>query len=195
MSTQETTRALEQKIYHLCSMMAKGYNNYQMFDDLLQEGLLACYEVLHRYDPDKYDNPEQFFWLRARRGMSDYYMRRSKLVVPPKGYKSDKGGTPTEKGMIGSRLSYVDADDCHGKDELSVGDKQRTNLEDKDHKHWLTAKLFSAMDEREKEVINLRYFTDPLRVVSSYDVGKQMSPPVSETVVRRIEAKVMEKFK
>ena len=195
--TQQTqkTQDLNLKIYNLCTMMAKGYYNVRMYDDLLQEGLVACYEAMEGYNPDKYSNDEQYFWFAAKRGMSDYYQRRSKLVVPPKGYKGATTDTPTLSSMRASLLAYVDADDCHGDDELSVGDTQRTDYEDDDNNQWTILKFFSSLTLRERQVINYRYFTDPIRVMSFKDVGDKLEPPLSATTVSNIEKIVMMRFR
>lgn len=195
MNTQETTPEIHQKIYTLCNNMAKGYYNARMYDDLLQEGLLACYEVLHRYNPDNFDSPEQYFWFAAKRGMSDFYQRRSKLVVPPKGHKGNKGDAPSLQDMRGSEGAYIDADDCHGPDELRVGDTQRTNHEYHDHKQWLTQKFFKSMTPRERHIIYIRYYSDPIHVMTYDKVGKLLEPPVTGPRVRHIETEVMERFR
>jgi len=192
MNTQET---LHQKIHKLCTTMAKGYYNAKMYEDLLQEGILACYEVLHRYDPDDYDNPEQFFWIRARRGMSDYYQRRSKLVVPPKGYKVPSGDTPSAQDIRASQLAYIDADDCSGNDELRTGDEQRSNLEYDDHKQWLTRRFFDSMSYREKQIIYIRYFSSPDHVMTYHNTGKLLDTPLTGRRVCQIETEVMERFR
>jgi RNA polymerase sigma factor (sigma-70 family) len=176
-------------------MMAKGYYNVRMYEDLLQEGLVACYEAMEGYNPDNYSSDEQYFWFAAKRGMSDYYQRRSKLVVPPKGYKGSTTDTPTLSSMRASLLAYVDADDCHGDDELSVGDTQRINYEDDDNNQWTILKFFSSLTLRERQVINYRYFTDPIRVMSFKDVGTKLEPPLSATTVSNIEKTVMMRFR
>lgn len=195
MTQQQKTQDLNLKIYNLCTMMAKGYYNVRMYDDLLQEGLVSCYEAMEGYNPDNYSSDEQYFWFAAKRGMSDYYQRRSKLVVPPKGYKGANTDTPTLSSMRASLLAYVDADDCHGDDELSVGDTQRTDYEDNDNNQWTILKFFSSLTLRERQVINYRYFTDPIRVMSFKDVGTKLDPPLSATMVSNIEGKIMGRFR
>lgn len=191
----QTTLELQQSIWNLCEKMAQGYYNYRMYDDLLQEGLLACYEVMHKYIPDNYDKPEQYFWFVARRGMSDFYKRRSKLVVPPKGYREPTGGTPSERDIRGYAGAYVNPDDCYGADELSVGDTQRTNYEYKDYKQWLTQELFASMTPREKQIISYRYYSDPLHVMTYDKVGLLLDPPLTASRVRHIETDVLGRFK
>jgi RNA polymerase sigma factor (sigma-70 family) len=195
MTQQKKTQDLNLKIYNLCTMMAKGYYNVRMYEDLLQEGLVACYEAMDGYNPDNYSLDEQYFWFVAKRGMSDYYQRRSKLVVPPKGYRETSPDTPSLSSMRGSQIAYVDADDLHGDDELSVGDEQRINYEDDDNNQWVILKFFSSLTLRERQVINYRYFTDPIRVMSFKDVGDKLEPPLSATMVSNIEKKIMMRFR
>jgi RNA polymerase sigma factor (sigma-70 family) len=195
MTQQKKTQDLNLKIYNLCTMMAKGYYNVRMYEDLLQEGLVACYEAMDGYNPDNYSLDEQYFWFVAKRGMSDYYQRRSKLVVPPKGYRDTSPDTPSLSSMRGSQIAYVDADDLHGDDELSVGDEQRTDYEDDDNNKWVILKFFSSLTLRERQVINYRYFTDPIRVMSFKDVGDKLEPPLSATMVSNIEKKIMMRFR
>jgi RNA polymerase sigma factor (sigma-70 family) len=195
MTQRQKTQDLNLKIYNLCTMMAKGYYNVRMYEDLLQEGLLACYEAMEGYNPNNYSNDEQYFWFAAKRGMSDYYQRRSKLVVPPKGYRDTSPDTPSLSSMRGSQLAYVDADDCHGDDELYVGDTQRTDYEDDNSHQWMILKFFSSLTLRERQVINYRYFSDPIRVMSFKDVGDKLEPPLSATTVSNIEGKIMGRFR
>ena len=192
---QTTPQDLNLKIYNLCTMIAKGYYNAPMYEDLLQEGLVACYEALEGYNPDNYDNDEQYFWFAAKRGMSDYYQRRSKLVVPPKGYKGSTPDTPTLSNMRGSLLAYVDADDLHGDDELSVGDTQRTNYEYGSHKAWVISRFFSGLTKRERRIIHYRYLSDATRVLTFDEVGPMLDPPLSRTMVSNIETLIMNRFK
>jgi RNA polymerase sigma factor (sigma-70 family) len=195
MTQRQKTQDLNLKIYNLCTMMAKGYYNVRMYEDLLQEGLLACYEAMEGYNPDNYSNDEQYFWFAAKRGMSDYYQRRSKLVVPPKGYRETSPDTPSLSSMRGSQIAYVDADDCHGDDELYVGDTQRTEYEYYNSHQWMILNFFSSLTLRERQVINYRYFSDPIRVMSFKDVGTNMEPPLSATTVSNIEKKIMMRFR
>jgi RNA polymerase sigma factor (sigma-70 family) len=176
-------------------MIAKGYYNAPMYEDLLQEGLLACYEAMEGYNPDNYDNDEQYFWFAAKRGMSDYYQRRSKLVVPPNGYRGSKTSDPTLSSLRGSPLAYVDADDCHGNDELSVGDLQRSDYEDYNHSTWIISRFFSGLTLRERQIIHYRYFSDASHVMSFDEVGPLLDPPLSRTMVSNIETLIMSRFK
>ncbi len=194
MLQKNAEKVLNHSIYKLCNTMAKCYYNARMYEDLLQEGLLACYEAMEGYNPDIYNDPEQYFWFAAKRGMSDYYQRRSKLVVPPKGYREDTTDTPSLSNKRGSPLAYVDTDDCHGDDELSVVDVQRIGYEDQNHKQWLISRFFLSLSAREKQIINLRYYSDDLRVISCKNVGLLLDIPLSKTRVENIEKDIMQRF-
>lgn len=47
------------EMLHMCQKLARRYNNYQEYDDLVQEGVLACLEALDK-DPKTY--PARLYW-------------------------------------------------------------------------------------------------------------------------------------
>lgn len=47
------------EILHMCQKLARRYNNYQEYDDLVQEGVLACLEALDK-NPKTY--PARLYW-------------------------------------------------------------------------------------------------------------------------------------
>jgi len=186
------TKDLDSKLYVMCENMAKGYRNGKMYDDLLQEGLLGCYDTLAQYDSASYgDEPEKYFWFIAKRAMSEYYQRGSRLVPRPRVATKAKGGTPSQTEDTSTRDPCVGFDDTNDIPELSCIDSQRVDFEDKEYLEWITSKFYNSLSERETQIILLRFFSSTSEVLSYDKVGQRLSPQISGTRVRELERDIL----
>ena len=68
----------DHKILKLCQVLANRYRNGSQYEDLLSEGLVACYEC-----KDQGKTAEKDYVGAARRAMNDYINIKTKAVSIP----------------------------------------------------------------------------------------------------------------
>lgn len=71
------------KILKLCQVLANRYRNSSQYEDLVSEGLVACYEC-----KEQGKTAEKDFVGAARRAMNDYINIKTKAVSIPSTWAS-----------------------------------------------------------------------------------------------------------
>lgn len=178
--TQEELLPMQLK---LCTDIASTYRNHQMYDDLVQEGLLACAERYSNYlkVASDFDKPEQYFYFIAKGAISSFLSHGSKLITPSKTHKGtqarvarDKAEDALSEAILGvSGQTYVGLLDDSGQDYLESDDDHAGDYELKDYINKCEGFMSDNLSDDEFEVIYLRYLsTDRVRTFA--DVGKVM---------------------
>lgn len=80
---QKPADLTDEEILSLCQSLAKRYRNKDTYDDLVSEGLVACYECKAEGKPHKQD-----YVGAARRAMNDYINIKTKAMSVPKTWVS-----------------------------------------------------------------------------------------------------------
>lgn len=152
---------------NLCKSLARRYRNTQQFNDLVSEGVLACYETLAEGKTSPAD-----FTGAARRAMNDYINVKTKAVSIPTGRNaqvvSKAMSSDIELGSVdgmseGTLLSFVQA---MSNLTESVGDDTAFTIdhavlfEEKDYQAHVMNVAKKILSATQMKVIELRYFQD-----------------------------------
>lgn len=151
----------------LCKSLARRYRNTQQFDDLVSEGMLACYEALAEGK-----NAPSDFTGAARRAMNDYINVKTKAVSIPTGGNakavskamSSDTELDTMNGMSdGTLLSFVQAmsnlTESVGEDTAFTAD-HAVLFEEKEYQTYVMDVAKKILSATEMKIIQLRYFSD-----------------------------------
>ena len=170
-----TTKLTTEEIVTMCEKLARKYRRPHMNDDLVSEGVLAVYERLET-TPDEY--PASLY-RRANKAMYDYINVKTKAVTIP----SSRSATEVALGNEYTGQNYSE----EGKRVLDVALRSTTvefdeefmgtvedctaSYERKDY----VEKGLKNLNDKEKDVINLRYFNDMTQdeVSVFYGVSRQ----------------------
>lgn len=158
----------------MCRRLAGKYKSGQMKDDLVQEGLLACLELLN-------DDPECHpakLYRTADKAMWDYLNFSNVPVSVPKQVASRKlkyGSQSTitqnysEKGLEELSLA-VNSTSTSLKEEDMLVDGAEVSYEDREYQAYVATKVVTVLDEEERQIIRMRYYYD----MSLEIVGNQL---------------------
>jgi len=163
------------EIVTMCEKLARKYHQHHMRDDLISEGVLAVYE---RLDTTPDDYPASLY-RRANKAMYDYLNVKTKAVTIPASRTadglmsgnnytgqthSDKGKKILEEALMSTVVEFdesfmVSVQDC------TSGYESQDYLE----------KAMQVLDDKEKELITLRYFRYKTQgeVAEFYGVSRQ----------------------
>jgi len=181
----------------LCKSLARRYKNTQQFDDLVSEGVVACYEVLAQ---GKTEHSE--FVGAARRAMNDYINIKSKAMsIPTSSWTSravsqalakDEAIETMDGVSNGTLLSLVQAmsnvTESIGDDTAFTKDHAEV-FEKKEYHAYIMSVVKKTLSATELKVIELRYFND----MTQDEVADRMK--TSQKLVSRQEISALEKLK
>ena len=151
----------------LCKSLARRYRNTQQFDDLVSEGVLACYEALAEGK-----NAPSDFTGAARRAMNDYINVKTKAVSIPTGGNakavskamSSDMELDTMNGMSdGTLLSFVQAMSNLTEsvtDDTAFTVDHAILFEEKEYQTYVMLVAKKALSATEMKIIEMRYFQD-----------------------------------
>jgi RNA polymerase sigma factor (sigma-70 family) len=149
----------------LCKSLARRYRNTQQFDDLVSEGVLACYEALAEGKTTPSD-----FTGAARRAMNDYINVKTKAVSIPTGgsakavSKAMSSETELESltGMSdGTLLSFVQAMSNLTEsvtDDTAFTVDHAILFEEKEYQAHVMSVAKKILSPTEMQIIEMRYF-------------------------------------
>ena len=152
----------------LCKSLAKRYKNTQQFEDLVSEGVVACYEVLAQGKTEPAD-----FVGAARRAMNDYTNIKSKaMYIPSSSWTSravsqslakDEELTSIDGVSYGTLLSLVQAmtntTESAGDDTAFTVDHAEL-FEEKEYYAYIMSVVKKTLTPTERKIIQLRYIED-----------------------------------
>jgi RNA polymerase sigma factor (sigma-70 family) len=155
-----TTKLSTDEIVTMCEKLARKYRRPHMNDDLVSEGVLAVYERLET-TPDEY--PASLY-RRANKAMYDYINVKTKAVTIP----SSRSATEVALGNEYTGQNYSEEgkrvlDDALRSTTVEFDEEFMGTVEDctanYERKDYIE-KGFNKLDDKEKQVINMRYFND-----------------------------------
>lgn len=180
----------------LCKSLARRYRNTQQFDDLVSEGVLACYEVLAEGKTAPAD-----FTGAARKAMHDYINVKTKAVSIPTGWNAyavskAMASNSEANGVTGmseeTLLSFVqamsNATESATDDTAFTADHAILFEEREYHSHVLLVAK-KTLSATEMKILELRYFND----MTQHDVAERMK--MNQKLVSRQEISALNKLK
>lgn len=182
----------DKEIVTMCEKLASKYKTPQHFDDLVSEGVLACYEVLAR---SKDPHPAQL-WRMANRRVHDYLNFTIAPVSVPKSDTARKvargsgklTGDYSEAGVrhleqvLKGEVVEIDGYMAHAPDHAD-------DYEDKEFEAYVMTVAVTTLNLKELNILKGRYFDNK----SCDDIGVEMG--VSGTTISRWEGGMLEKLR
>jgi RNA polymerase sigma factor (sigma-70 family) len=153
----------DKDIMGMCKKLAYRYNSEAHREDMMQEGILVCYEVLAE-EPDAH--PAKLY-RAAKSRMHDYLNIDTLPVTMP---KSDTIRSLTHTGEAGSSSEYstdtvqwiknvLSSDKTPYDDDFAVSDlDQAQEYEDREYNEYVRALALCNLTRQEWHVIKLRYY-------------------------------------
>jgi len=182
----------EQEIITMCEKLANKYKRPQHFQDLVQEGVLVCYEILAQ-DSEPHDAQ---LWREANRRMRDYLnLDLHPLSVP----NSDaaraisRGKQPSSTNHSEENLDwleYILSGDVVEIDEfMAYSPDHADDYEKRDYEAHVMSVAVTTLDLRELQLLKERYYEGKSQQTLADELGVDKS-----TISRREEA-MLEKLR
>lgn len=180
----------------LCKSLARRYRNTQQFDDLVSEGVLACYETLAEGKTAPAD-----FTGAARRAMHDYINVKTKAVSIPTSHGSytvshamskdkviDSVEGITEATLLSLTQAMSNLTESATEDTAFTVD-HAILYEQTDYYQHIMLVAKETLSTEEMKVLKLRYFGD----MTQDEVAEHMK--ISQKLVSRQEISALAKLK
>lgn len=182
-----------EQIMTMCDKLSYKYKAGQEREDLVQEGLLAVYEVLH-VEPDAH--PAKLF-RHADRAMWDYLNFSPLPVTIPitsasrdamRGGEFDNSQTYSEAGEMALReaVAYVGVE--YDDDTISTP-SHADFYEDLEYEAYISTKVVTVLDAEELDVIKFRYYEG----LTQKETSEALM--VSQSTVSRREEEALRKIR
>ena len=148
-------------------VLANKYNSPNHYDDLISEGLVACYECLRSGKARKAD-----YVGSARRAMNDYINIKTKAVSIPSTWASRTVGNQISRGCGLEGLEGVKegtlfqlftamSNDVTEVDKAQVSTKDHAeSYEKSDYQGYVVSVAKKTLTETEWQILELRYWHD-----------------------------------
>lgn len=193
---KEPIEMTDNEILKLCQTLARKYKKPQEFEDLVSEGLVACYECKAEGKGHKKD-----YVGAARRAMNDYMNIGSKAVSIPNTWAARTVSHALSTGedldkldgvKSGTLRSLYDAMSNNYEDiteiEVSVPDHAEA-YEKTDYEAHVMSVAVTTLDLRELNILRGRYFENK----TQEELGDEMG--VTGTTISRWEEDMLDKLR
>lgn len=186
----------EKEIIALCKTLARKYKKPEDFDDLVSEGVVACYECLAEGKVYKRD-----YVGAARRAMNDYMNITKKSMSIPDTWAartvshSMSTGEDLEKldGVkAGTLRSLMDAmsNDTVDVQELEIATPDHAiEYERNDYEAYVISVAVTTLDLKELKILKDRYYDNR----TQDEVGRELG--VTATTISRWEEDMLKKLR
>lgn len=184
----------EKEIAGMCKRLAYKYNSETHRDDMMQEGILACYEILAE-EPDAH--PAKLY-REAKRRMHDYLNLDTQPVAIPahnisrrlvRDLEDTMSGNMGEEGLAWLKL-VLEAEDRPYDDTYGLSERDHTeDFEEKEYAAYIRGVVLKTLNTTELLVIRMRYYED----MTQDEVGYALS--YSKMWVSRQERTALKKLK
>lgn len=157
----------DKEIYKMCKVLANKYNSSNHYDDLISEGLVACYECRGSGKVRKAE-----YVGSARRAMNDYINIKTKAVSIPSTWASRTvgnqisrgGGLEGLEGVKGGTLFQLFnamSNDITEFDKAQVSTKDHAeSYEESNYRDYVVSVAKKTLTETEWKILELRYYRD-----------------------------------
>ena len=158
--SEEQEQLGDEQILALCHSLANRYRRSEMYDDLVSEGLVACYECKAEGKSYKKD-----YVGAARRAMNDFINIKSKAMSIPKSWTSravshalatDEDMEKLEgvnEGTFSLLLAAMRNDATSVDEGMSTTEGAEVDFEEREHHLYLLNKIKEALDEDDWEFL------------------------------------------
>jgi RNA polymerase sigma factor (sigma-70 family) len=182
----------QKEIVIMCEKLANKYKRPQHFQDLVQEGVLVCHEILAQ-DPNPHDAQ---LWREANRRMRDYLnLDLHPLSVP----NSDaaraisRGKQPSSTNHSEENLDwleYILSGDVVEIDEfMAYSPDHADEYEKKDYEAYIMSVAVTCLDLKELKVLKERYYEGKSQEELGHEFG------VDKATVSRWEDGLLRKIR
>jgi RNA polymerase sigma factor (sigma-70 family) len=182
----------QKEIVTMCEKLANKYKRPNHFEDLVQEGVLACYEVLAQ-DPEPHDAQ---LWREANRRMRDYLnLDLHPLSVP----NSDaaraisRGKTPSNTNHSEENLDwleYILSGDVVEIDEfMAYSPDHADEYEKRDYEAHVMSVAVTTLNLKELQILKERYYEGKSQETLADEFG------VSKMSISRWEEDMLDKLR
>lgn len=182
-----------EEIMKMCDKLSYKYKTAQMRQDLVQEGILACLEVLAVED-----NPHPAKLYRAAdKAMWDYLNFSGLPVTMPitrasrsamKGEELDDTQTYSDGGVEALREAVASTTVEYDDASMSVND-HAADYEKMEYEAYVSSKIVTNLSGVDLEIIKLRYYQD----LTQEEVGELLG--LSKQAVSKRENAALERLK
>jgi RNA polymerase sigma factor (sigma-70 family) len=155
----------DQEILKLCQTLARKYKNQQEYDDLVSEGVVACYECRDEGKGYKKD-----YVGAARRAMNDYINIKTKAMSVPDTWPARTVSHAMSTGEDLDRLDGVTsgtlkglmdamANDTVNVEELEIATPDHAHTYEKlDYESYVMSVAVTTLDKRELHILHQVYY-------------------------------------
>lgn len=184
----------EQEVVTMCEKLSYKFNSPEHREDLTQEGVLVCYELLAE-DPETH--PAKLH-REAKRRMHDYlnvglhpvsipaHSRTKRLA---RNLDDESSGNMSEEGFLWLK-SVLSAENLSYDEDFGESSYDHTqNYEDMEYHAHVLSVAVTTLDQDEWQVIRLRYYDE----MKQDDVAKTLNK--NQVWVHRVEKSALEKLK
>ena len=181
------------ELQKMCDKLSYKYKTASLREDLSQEGLLACLEILNK-EPDAH--PAKLY-RAADKAMWDYLNFDSVAVAVPKdkaarailrGSEVDSNQSYSESG-VETLKSAITAKKVEYDDTYMMGDDHAIAYEEKEFARFVSSKVSEVLDGVDLKIIRMRYNQD----MTLEEVGSALG--LSKQAVSKRETDALEKLK
>jgi RNA polymerase sigma factor (sigma-70 family) len=181
------------ELQKMCDKLSYKYKTSSMREDLSQEGLVACLEIL---DKEPNAHPAKLY-RAADKAMWDYLNFDSVAVAVPKTHASravirgaDLDATQTYSGDGLEALEYaIKASKVEYDDTYMMVEDHATAYEEKEFARFVSSKVSEVLDSVDLKIIRMRYNQD----MTLEEVGSALG--LSKQAVSKRETDALEKLK
>mgnify|MGYP002639276521 FL=1 len=183
----------DKQVMKMCEKLAYKYNSQTHREDMMQEGILVCYEIL-AVEPDAH--PAKLY-REAKRRMHDYLNLDTQPVTIPAHSRSRRlarnindgnAGDMSEQGYEWLKL-VLQAEDRPYDEDFSICDRDHAlDFENKEYYAYVKSVIAKTLSETELCIIKMRYYAD----VTQEEVGDVLG--VHQSWVSRHENTALRKL-
>ena len=155
----------EKEIVGMCERLAYKYNSESHREDLVQEGVLKCYEILAK-EPDAH--PAKLH-REANRRMHSYLNLETQPVFIPdhsrarrlaRDIEDDDTGNMSEDGYAWLKLVLASENIPYSEDFGVSSDDHATDYEEREYGAYLMAVAVTTLSPEEWKILKMRYWLD-----------------------------------
>ena len=155
----------EKDILGMCERLAYKYNSESHREDLVQEGVLKCYEILAK-EPDAH--PAKLH-REANRRMHSYLNLETQPVFIPdhsrarrlaRDIEDDDTGNMSEDGYAWLKLVLASENLPYSDDFGISSDDHATDYEEREYGAYLMAVAVTTLSPEEWKILKMRYWLD-----------------------------------
>jgi RNA polymerase sigma factor (sigma-70 family) len=156
---------IEKEIVGMCERLAYKYNSESHREDLVQEGVLKCYEILAK-EPDAH--PAKLY-REANRRMHSYLNLETQPVFIPdhsrarrlaRDIEDDDTGNMSEDGYAWLKLVLASENIPYSEDFSLSSEDHATDYEEREYGAYLMAVAVTTLSPEEWKILKMRYWLD-----------------------------------